>query len=396
MIVSLAVGIFAAGIAIISQYWGMKEKNRAMEACGQVLLLSIIAGTPLALTGYFLTGPFLVILGVPEDTLPFATVYARLIALGIPFMAIYESFAAIYNATGNTITPIKMRTTGVFLNIILDPILIFGYFGLPQLCVGGAAIATVLSQATVSALCLTYLKLKGLNGLSFSLKYLKPRPELIKKMGKIGYPISALTFGEASGFVVLIHVISMLGSAPLAAWGVADRLLGLFHVFVAGLLGATSTMIGQNLGAGLTKRAREIAKKTALYGTTIMLVGILAIIPFRYQVSAFFAPQDEELIKQAGDFLLIMGPSVIFFTLYLASGAVAHGSGHTKPVMAFGLLRLWVLRNILAYLFGPGPIGWGVVGLWIGMAISNYITGSLALWWILFGRWDKPVVEKEK
>ena len=93
---------------------------------------------------------------------------------------------------------------------------------------------------------------------------------------------------------------------------------------------------------------------------------------------------------------MIMGPSVIFFTLYLASGAVAHGSGHTKPVMAFGLLRLWVLRNILAYLFGPGPIGWGVVGLWIGMAISNYITGSLALWWILFGRWDKPVVEKEK
>jgi len=395
LVVSAGAGIFSAGVALISQYWGMGDFKRATKAGGQMLLLSLVFGIPLALIGYFISGYFLNLIGVPETTIKYAAEYARILALGIPFIAIYESFSAIYVAAGDSITPLKLRSAGVVINVMLDPVLIFGYFGFPAYGVAGAAMATVISQFTVSALSVVYLTFGGVDGHSLTLASLIPDSNFLKDILKIGYPISALMVGEASGFVVLVHVISLLGSAPLAAWGIADRVLGLFHVFIAGLLGATSTMIGQSLGADEHKRARKIARKTSIYGAAIMIAGLLLLIPLRYQIAEIFAPGDEELAGEVADFILIMGPSVVFFTVYLSSRAVARGSGHTKPVMFFGLLRLWILRNSLAYLFAL-PLGYGVKGLWIGMAISNYITGSLALWWIFFGNWVKAVVKKEE
>ncbi len=395
LIVSAGAGIFFAGVALISQYWGMRDFERATKAGGQMLLLSLLFGIPLALTGYFISGYFLNLIGVPETTIEYAVEYAKILALGIPFIAIYESFSAIYVASGDSITPLKMRSVGVIINVILDPILIFGYLGFPAYGVSGAAMATVISQFIVSALSVMYIAFRGVDGHSIILAFLVPDSDFLKDMVRIGYPISALMVGEASGFVVLVHVISLLGSTPLAAWGIADRVLGLFHVFIAGLLGATSTMIGQSLGAEERRRARKIARKTSFYGAMIMTLGLLLLIPLRYQIAGVFAPGDEELVGEVADFILIMGPSVVFFTIYLSSRAVARGSGHTKPVMFFGLLRLWILRNSLAYLFAI-PLGYGVKGLWIGMAISNYITGSLALWWIFFGNWVKAVVRKEE
>lgn len=395
LIVSVAAGVFSAGLALVSQYWGMGDYSRATKAGGQVLALSVMFGIPIAAVSFLTVRSFLQVVGVPETTLEYAAGYARIISLGIPFIAVYESFSAIYAAAGNTMTPLKIRSLGVIINVVLDPIFIFGYFGFEALGVGGAAIATVISEMIVAAVSIAYIALKGVEGHYLTLSTLIPDREFTIQIIRIGYPISALTAGEASGFVILVHIISLLGSAPLAAWGIADRLLSLFHVFIAGLLGATSTMIGQSLGAGMYTRAKSIAKRTSVYGSAIMAAGILVLIPFRYQVATLFSPGDEELINQVADFILIMGPSVIFFTVYLTSRAIARGSGHTKPVMFFGLLRLWVLRNSLAYLFAI-TAGLGVKGLWIGMAISNYITGAVALWWILFGNWTRPVVGNDE
>ncbi|MEM4685681.1 MAG: MATE family efflux transporter, partial [Sulfolobales archaeon] len=106
-----------------------------------------------------------------------------------------------------------------------------------------------------------------------------------------------------------------------------------------------------------------------------------------------FAPSDSEVNQNAAEFLLIMGPSIIFFVMLRAAFSIASTSGHTKIVMTLSLFRLWVLRNLLTYIFGPGPVGLGVKGMWIGMSASNIITGVLALMWILRGSWLKPVIK---
>jgi putative MATE family efflux protein len=395
LIIAGAFGVLAAGISLVSQYWGAGDRGRSMEAAGQVILIVLVLGSAAAMAGFILVPHMLFILGVPQDILGPASDYAKIFSLGILFIGLYQGSASIYSAAGDTITPLKLRALGVGLNIILDPLLIMGYFGFPKWGVVGAAVATVISQGVAAAASLIALHY-GVRGEKLGLHHLRPRFDMLKKLVKVGAPISILPLGEAGGFSVLVAVISMSGSAALAAWGIGDRPLGLFHIFISGLLGATSTIIGQSLGAGMIDRAKEAAKKTTLYGMGIMILGVGVLIPFRYQVAAFFAPSDPLVIDYAADFILIMGPSVVFFTIYLAANSVAHGSGHTKPAMVMGLIRLWVLRNILAYYFGPGPLEMGVPGLWLGMAISNFITGAIALLWIFGGSWAKPIIEKER
>lgn len=392
LVVAGLAGVFQAGISLVSQYWGAKDYESAMSAAGQLLLIVLLLGLPVGLIAYFLLPLMMVLIGVPPEVIPDAVTYGRYFSLGFTIFGLMNATVSIFSAAGDTVTPMKIRVVGVLLNVVLDPILIFGLGPIPPMRVAGAAIATLLSDFIASLIAIRVLT-KGIRGEKLQLHHMRPKPWLLRKLVKIGLPISVSSVGEAGGFTLLTAIISMLGSVALASWGIGDRPLGLLDIFVASLLGATATIIGQSLGAEMYERAKTTALKTVLYSTLITGLGVSAYIAFRYEVVSVFAPSDPEVIQNAADFLLFMGPSIIFFVMLRAAFSVASGSGHTKTVMYLSLFRLWVLRNVLAYLFGPGPLGMGVKGLWIGMSISNIITGLLALSWIMRGSWLKPVIK---
>lgn len=392
LVVAGLAGVFQAGISLVSQYWGAKDYESAMSAAGQLLLIVLLLGLPVGLIAYFLLPLMMALIGVPAEVIPDAVTYGRYFSLGFTVFGLMDATVSIFSAAGDTVTPMKIRVVGVLLNVVLDPILIFGLGPIPPMKVAGAAIATLLSDFTASLIAIRVLT-KGIRGEKLQLRHMRPKPRLLRELVKIGLPISVSSLGEAGGFTLLTAIISMLGSAALASWGIGDRPLGLLDIFVASLLGATATMIGQSLGAEIYERAKTTALKTVLYSTLMTGLGVSAYIAFRYEVVSIFAPSDPEVVQNAADFLLYMGPSIIFFVMLRTAFSVASGSGHTKAVMYLSLFRLWVLRNALAYLFGPGPLGMGVKGLWIGMSISNIITGLLALLWIVRGSWLKPVIK---
>ncbi|MEM2445006.1 MAG: MATE family efflux transporter [Sulfolobales archaeon] len=391
LVVSGLVGFIQAGISLISQYWGAREYGSAMHSAGQVFLIMIAIGAPVSLIAYVALPPIFKALGIPEEVLPGAIIYGRIFALGLVIFGVMDATVSIFSAVGDTLTPLKIRTIGVLLNVVLDPILIFGFNPIPALGVAGAAIATLISDLIASLLAAKHL-ITGIKGEKLTTTHLKPNKELLMKLIKIGLPISVSSIGEAGGFTLLTAIISMMGSAALAAWGIGDRPLGLLDIFVGSLLSATTTIIGQSLGAGMFVRAKQTAIKSTIYGFLITAVGVSYYMLFRYEIVTLFSPSDNEVIQNAAEFLLFMGPSIMFFVILRAAFSVASASGHTKIVMVLSLFRLWILRNFLAYLFGPGPIGMGVKGLWIGMSISNIVTGGLALIWILRGNWLKPVI----
>ncbi|MEM0296788.1 MAG: MATE family efflux transporter [Zestosphaera sp.] len=392
LVVAGLAGVLQAGISLVSQYWGAKDYESSMRAAGQVLLLVLLAGPPVSLAAYAALPPLLQLMRVPQDVIPGAVTYGRIFTLGLTVFGLMDATVSIFSAAGDTLTPMKIRLFGVLLNVILDPVLIFGVGLIPPLGIAGAAIATLASDL-VAALLALHVLVKGVRGERLRPLHLRPRPELLSKLVKIGLPLSISSMGEAGGFALLTAIISMMGSAALASWGVGDRPVGLLDIFVASLLGATTTIVGQSLGAGMYDRAKETALKSVLYSAAVVAAGISAFILVRYEIVSFFTPSDLEVIRYAADFLLYMGPSIVFFVILRVAFAVASGSGHTKPVMFLSLFRLWVLRNVLAYLFGPGPFGIGVKGLWIGMSVSNVITGMLALVWVLRGSWLKPVIK---
>lgn len=393
LVIAGLAGLFQAGLALVSQYWGAGDYKRSLNAGGQLLVIAVGAGVPLGILSYMAIPVFLELIGVPGEVREGAVTYGRIFALGFAVFGLMESVLSIYSAAGDTLTIMKIRLIGVSLNIVLDPIMIFGLLGFPALGIAGAAIATLLSDLISGVISLTLLSTRGIKGEKLRRSDLKPDFSLIKKFFRIGLPISISSLSDAAGFTVLTGIISMMGASALAAWGVGDRPFSLLEILVGSILAALSTIIGQNLGAENFGKAREAAYKALVLAVGITSVGVLTLITVRYEVARLFIPSDPEVIQHASDFILIMGPSIVFFVMLRAAYSVAQGSGHTKPVMYIAILRLWFLRNILAYLFGPGPLSLGVKGLWTGMAISNLITGLIALAWIVHGKWLKPVIK---
>lgn len=387
-------GLLASGTALVSQYRGAEDENGVKRSVGQVYFLAVFASLAIGTAGFLTIEGILRAIGIPQDVLPFATSYSKIFFISLIFISLWEAFRAVVSAAGNTVLPMKLNIGGITLNAILDPFLILGLGPFPRLGVAGAALSTLISRLTVSLITLRLIT-RGVAGVKLEREYLHPDLSTIKLMLKIGGPLSLSWLMDGLGFTVLTAIISMEGSTALAAWGIGDRPMNLLHFAVIGFIGATSIMVGQSLGAGLIERAKEIVRKTMMVVATIGTIGGLIFAAVGYHIASFFI-DDQNVVYEASQFFLYMGSTIVFFELIQLMGAVAQGSGHTRFMMVISLIRIWLIRNLLSYIMGPGPIGLGAKGIWIGMSLSNLISGSVAVVWILKGNWWKPVIEKRK
>mgnify|MGYP005840338801 CR=1 FL=1 len=385
----------AAGSALISQYTGAKRSAEANLACSQIFSLSFASGIAVGIGGFFFSPYILPLLVGAGEVSSVAALYIRVIFLGLPFMFAPFLFYFSLAAYGDTVTPMLVNGAGVLLNIGLDPLLIFGLGPLPKMGILGAALATVIAEGLVSIVALVIL-FRGRHGLKLSLPQLPPRWTWVKKILRIGLPAAVGQSGTALGFVLMMAIIGRVPNptVALAAYGIGDRILGLLFIALDGLGVGLTTILGQSLGADLTKRAGEVAKK----GTTVMFLLLVAeaivIWLARRHLIAFFIPGREDIIAEGERFLALFAPGMPFFGLFAAVNAIFRGSGHNVPTMIMELTRLWALRLPLSYIFAF-PIGLGSTGVWIGMAISNFASALLAVGLLSTGIWKRKVIEEK-
>ncbi|MGC9090745.1 MAG: MATE family efflux transporter [Fervidicoccaceae archaeon] len=387
-------GLLASGTALVSQYRGASNEEGVKKSVGQVYFLGIFTSIIIGIFGFLTIEFILRTIGIPSDVLPYAVSYSRIFFISILFISLWESFRAVVSAAGNTILPMKLNIAGIMMNALLDPFLILGIGPFPRLEVSGAALSTLFSRFTVSLISLKLIT-DGSIGVKLERKYMRPDMKIIKLMLKIGGPLSVSWLMDGLGFTVLTAIISTQGSIALAAWGVGDRPMNLLHFAVIGFIGATSIMVGQSLGAGLEERAREVVKKTMILIAMIGTIGGLTFAFLGVHIASFFI-DDQDVVLAASQFFLYMGLTIVFFELIQLMGGVAQGSGHTRFMMVISLIRIWLIRNLLSYVLGPGPVGLGIKGIWMGMSLSNLISGTVAVLWLLKGNWWKPVIGKKE
>lgn len=395
LLISFVAGFAAAGVALISQYTGAGKEDKADLSCGQVYSLSFVFGLFIGGLGYILSPYLLPLITHSRGVTDVATLYIQVIFLGMPFMFASFLFASVLQAYGDTVTPMLVSGITVSLNVILDPLLIFGLGPLPKLGVLGAALATVICQAMASILAL-YILFKGKRGVQLKLSYLKPRWEWISKIFRIGLPASIGNSGTAFGFVVLMAIIGRVPNAPiaLAAYGIGDRIIHLMFICIEGLGVGLTTILGQSLGAGKIARAETVARR----GSALMfliLVGEAAVLwLLRRPAFSIFIPNRPDIIEEGVKFISIFVLGMPFFGLFRAAGAVFQGSGHNVPTMIMELSRLWLLRVPLCWLFAFFLLK-GSTGVWWGMAISNIMGATVAIVLFSTGVWKRRVIEEE-
>ncbi len=393
LIISLGSGLAMAGTILVSQYKGSENKKAVDHITSQTLLMVVIISVILASIGYASSPFFINLIGAEHNVFLSAVSYIQISFIGVIFMFTYIVFQSLMRGIGDVKTPMYIVLGTVLLNLILDPLFIFGYGFIPAFGVSGAAIATIGTQGLAAIIGIGLL-LKGKHQIQLHLNDLKPDWILIKRMFKIGFPASIEQSTRALGITVMTFLAATFGTITLAAYGIGSRILSFVIIPALGLSMATSTLVGQNIGAGKTERAEKITKLSALAGFIILtIVGVIMFL-FAKQISAIFIPGEIKTIQSSALFIKIMALTFGFIGIQMSLNGLFRGSGNTMTSMILSIISLWILRFPLAYILSKHT-ALAEIGIWAAFPAANIIVAVIAIIWFMKGTWKQKQITEE-
>lgn len=393
LMISLGGGLMIAGTILVAQYYGKGDKKAVDHITSQTFLLVVLLSLFLATLGFFASGFFVRLMGAESDVFADATSYMEISFIGMIFMFTYMVFQSLMRGVGDVKTPALIVLGTVLLNLILDPLFIFGYGVIPGFGVTGAAFATIGTQG-IAAIVGIFLLVRGKYQIQLHLSDLRPDFPLIKKMLALGLPSSVEQSMRAFGMTIMTFLVASFGTLALAAYGIGTRILSFVIIPAIGLSMATSALVGQNIGAGKIKRAEEIIRMSTIVGFTLLTIVGIFLFLFAKNISATFLPGETETILASATFIQIIAPFFGFIGIQMAINGAFRGSGNTMISMILSIVSLWVLQFPLAYILSHHT-SLGEVGLWIAFPAANALTALIAVIWFARGTWKHKKITEE-
>jgi putative MATE family efflux protein len=384
-------GVFASltlitiGItALISRHIGAREPDKAAFYVRQGLFMAIGIGSIFSIAGYLLVPSILKFMGAAEETRLLAVPYLRIFFLTTMFFSVTDTAGAIFRASGDTKTPTLVMVGAMALNMILDPLLIFGLGPFPRLGVPGASVATMIAVFSCMVITL-YLLFKGKLGYAVGSLW-KARPDVaaMLKIARIGLPVTIQQLAFNAVYWFLIKIVHRFGEPAGAAMGIGNRMESISFLTCYGFSLAASTMVGQNLGARNPERAEKCAWGAAGMAIAFTFVSGAIFVAFPQLITGIFT-NDPEVHKIAADYLFILGLSQFTMAIEIVLEGSFSGAGDTLPPMLV-LLPGAVVRIPLAY-YLAFDLNWGINGVWWTLTITTTIKATILALWFKRGKW---------
>lgn len=383
-LVVFGVGFAMAATTLISQAKGKGDQERINFYASQIFTLSIVLSVLIAAAGQVFTPTLLRLMQVPDDVFPYVQTYLRVIFFGMPFMFISFIFRGIMQGIGNSMVPFRIQLVTIVLNVVIDPIVIFGLGPFPALGVAGAAGATIFCRMLESAAAV-YLLASGKKGVKIQRRMLKPDKDAVLLLARIGMPTAVGQGFSSLGFIVLQGVVNTLGAVVIAAFSIAGRIIMIFNMPAMGLGQAAAVLVGQSLGAKRPDQAKLVISISLVL--IIIFMGIGMTLTFFYgQVLTGVFIDDPAVNAMGGELFRIVSFGVVFFSVFMVLNGAFQGGGDTKPIMVMNTLRLWGVRVPLAYV-SVIILGFGASGIWWAMLISNFLSAGVYYMLYRSGRW---------
>ncbi len=378
IMVSLGMGLAISGSIMTAQYKGAGEQKRINHIATQTLISVFVFSIFLSLIGYFLSPILIGFMKVESGVYKDAVGYLQISFLGMSFMFLFMVFQSLMRSIGEVKLPFYIVLSTVLLNLLLDPLFIFGWKEIvPAYGVKGAAFASIGTQILAALLGL-YILWKGNKGIKIILKKYKPDLSLLKKMIKLGIPVSIEQVSRSLGIFVMILLVTGFGTLALASYGIGSRILSFVIIPAFGLGMATSTLVGQNIGAQKYSRVKQtIRLSLSIAFLTMFVLGILFFV-FAADIAAFFIPKDLATIKESAVFIKHIAVSFGFMGILIVLVGAFRGAGLTKISMLLTLFSVWILRFPLAYVLSKYT-SLGLEGIWISYPVTNFVTAILGL-----------------
>jgi len=384
MLFPVVMGLSTGTIAIVSRSVGSGNPAEAAEVGGHSLLAALICGVIAGVAGWYWAGDMCRWQGATGEVARLGTQYLEISFLGCFTVFILFIGNSILQASGNTVIPMYAMVLATVLNLILDPIFIFGLMGIPRMGVEGAALAMVLAQ-TVAVVVVLYALFRGKSGVKVGLAVWRLRFEPIWRIMKVGIPSSGQMLSRSLMSVALMWIVAKYGTVAVAAYGIGARfhMMALMPAFVLG--NAAGAIVGQNLGAGHPDRAQRVAWLATGLDAMIMFVLAVGLTVFAAPLIRLF-DASPEVVQVGASYLRITSFFHILAALSIVLGRALQGAGDTIAPMVATIVGLWGVQIPLA-LFLAHHMASPTDGIWWSVGIAILVNGAMVTVWFMTGRW---------
>lgn len=356
---AVAVGLGLGVTAMVSRRMGAQQRERAASATGQAIWIGAVLSLLIGVSGVVYAGDMLRLMGATDSVIETGTGFAAVLLGGSASILYLFLLNAAFRGAGDAAVALRSLWLANGLNIILDPCLIFGLGPFPEMGVTGAAVATTIGRGIGVLYQLWYL-LDGRGRLEFHLRNLAIEPALIARMLIISVGGVGQFLISTTSWIIVMRIIALYGSAAIAAYTIALRMLEFVWLPAWGLGNAAATLVGQNLGAKKPARAEKSAWQASRYNVVFMTSTGVIIVALAPMISSLFS-SDPEVLRYGTSCLRILGVGFPMYAVGMIITQALNGAGDTSTPTFINLLCFWLLQIPLAYglatQFALGPNG---------------------------------------
>jgi putative MATE family efflux protein len=389
IIYAIGIGLAMGTTALVSRRIGEKDKEGASISAVQAILVAVLVSIPISLIGIFFSKDLLTLMGAEENIVENLYGYTAIMIGGNIVIMLLFVINAVFRGAGDAAISMRVLWLANGLNIILDPLLIFGIWIFPELGVKGAAVATVTGRG-IGVIYQFYLLGNGKHRIAIIRKQFQVQWDVMKNLIRVSLGGIGQFIIATSSWIGLVRILAEFGSITVAGYTIAIRIF-IFSILPSwGMSNAAATLVGQNLGAGKPDRAEK-----SVWATAYVNMGFLAIVGITFYFLADFLvslfSSDPEIIDIGGQCLRILCYGYLAYAFGMIVIQAFNGAGDTMTPTAINFICFWMVEIPLAY-FLALELGFKQDGVFYSIVVSESLLAILG--YIVFrrGKWKKTNV----
>ncbi len=390
LVYTIAIGLSTAATAVVARRIGEKNPDAATHAGAQAIIISMIVAIVLSIAGIIFAADILRLMGAAPIVVEEGTSFTRIMMGGSTVIILLFLINGIFRGAGDAAMAMRSLWIASIINIILCPLLIYGYGPFPELGLKGAAIATTIGRGT-GVLYQCYHLFGGNRSLKMKWSHFKWDPPIIKTLFEVAWPATLQFFIQSGSWIVLAWLVSVTGGTDASAgYQIAIRNVVFFILPAWGLSNAAATLVGQNLGANEPLRAEQSVLITTKYNSIFMAAVMLLFIFFASPIISIFTNEPE--VHRFGVLSLqIMGSGYVFYGIGMVMIQALNGAGDTKTPTWINFICFWLFQIPLGYLLAK-TFNLGPLGAFIAIPVAETLIALTAWYYFKKGKWKEVKV----
>lgn len=389
IVYAVAIGLSMATTAMVARRVGEDKPEAASIAAAQSLWLGLIVSVTVGLCGVVFAEDILRLMGASTSAIEIGADYTMVMLGGSISILYLFLLNAIFRGAGDANIAMRSLWLANGINLILDPILIFGFGPIPAMGVMGAAVATTIGRS-IGVFYQLYHLFGGRGRLRAKMEHLRLHVAVAKRLARLSLGGIGQFIIAVSSWIFLVRIIAPYGSSAVAGYTIAVRIIEFTFLPAWGLGNAAATLVGQNLGANKPARAEQSLWRAAQFNCVTLFAVALFLLLFTQQTIGLFT-KEPEIVSFGADALMFFCYGYPMWALGMVAMQSLNGAGDTDTPTLINFIAFWLIQIPLAWAL-EGHFGLGPRGVFWAVLIAESIFALLAVWVIRRGTWKHKVV----